>query len=78
MDQDRRLAREVPGEHQPWAVGNPDLGDPGTEGLDREYDLPTEQLRVELDVAGDVGARHVEEVELAEGLQGRRTSFDWW
>jgi hypothetical protein len=77
MHEHRRLPLQVLGEDQPRPVGDAHLGDAGTEGLDSEHHLAAKEARVVAEVAGNVGARHVEEVELAERLQGRATSFDW-
>src|SRR5947207_1705985 len=64
VENDRRLALEVAGEEQPRAaVREPDLRDPGPERLDRKDDLGVEHVAVEAEVPGDIGARHVEEVE---------------
>ena len=64
MQHDRRLALEVLCHEQPGStLGEPHLGDPGPEGFDREHHLAPEHVAVVAEVAGDVGARHVEEVE---------------
>jgi hypothetical protein len=47
VDEQRLLVgAEMLGEQQPRAVGDPDLGDPGPERLDRERDLAAEDLGV--------------------------------
>ena len=65
MQHDGRLALEMraTSSSRGSALGEPHLGDPGPEGFDREHHLAPEHVAVVAEVAGDVGARHVEEVE---------------
>src|SRR3954462_7605996 len=48
----------------------PDLGDPGAERLDRPHDFAAEDVPIEGEVAGDVSAREIDEVERLDGQPG--------
>src|SRR5439155_5414290 len=76
VDQYGRLAAQVIGKHQARAyAADLDLRDPGTERLDCKNHSPAELVLVKGEVRGNVGARHVEEVELLERQRAHPPGF---
>src|SRR5215218_1104195 len=66
-DQNRLIAVEVFGQHQPRRVRcEPDHGNSSAEAFNGEDELCAQAVRVVLDVGGHVAARLVDEVELLE------------
>jgi len=72
VDEDRAFALDVVGEeHDRRPLGQLDRRDLGAHRVDREDRPAAEHLGEVLQVAGNVGRRRVEEVELFERWRGR-------
>src|SRR5829696_646654 len=76
-DQNRLIAVEVFGQHQPRRVRcEPDHGNSSAEAFNGEDELCAQAVRVVLDVGGHVAARLVDEVELLEHAGALRRRAD--